>query len=74
MDGFSLTLVIIGALNWLLVALFQFDAVAWLCAGSYTVWARIIYGIVGICGIWCVRLLFDRSHGRERAPDLRHET
>ena len=30
MDRISLILVITGALNWLLVGLFQFDAVAWL--------------------------------------------
>ena len=59
----SLTLVIIGALNWLLVGLFQFDAVAWLCGGQTAVISRIIYAVVGIAGLWCVSLLF-----RDREP------
>ncbi len=63
LDRVSLLLVIIGALNWLLVGLFQFDAVAWLCGGQTAVISRIIYAVVGIAGLWCVSLLF-----REREP------
>ena len=37
MDRISLILVIIGALNWLLVGLFQFDLVAWICGGQAAV-------------------------------------
>jgi len=61
MDTFSLTLVIIGALNWLLVALAQFDLVAWIFGGSATLGARIVYGLVGLCGLWCIKLLFTRN-------------
>ena len=63
MNRFSLVLVIIGALNWLLVGLFQFDAVAWLCGGQTAVISRIIYAVVGIAGLWCISLLF-----RDREP------
>lgn len=63
LDRVSLLLVIIGALNWLMVGLFQFDAVAWLCGGQTAVLSRIIYAVVGIAGLWCVSLLF-----REREP------
>ncbi len=63
LDRVSLLLVIIGALNWLLVGLFQFDAVAWLCGGQTAVISRIIYAVVGIAGLWCVSLLF-----RDREP------
>lgn len=58
MDRISLTLVIIGALNWLLVGLFQFDLVAWICGGQAAVFARILYSLVGIAGLWSVSLLF----------------
>ena len=58
MDRISLVLVIIGALNWLLVGLFQFDAVAWLCGGQTATLSRIIYAIVGLAGLWSVSLLF----------------
>lgn len=62
MDRLSLILVIIGAINWLLVGLFQFDAVAWLCGGQAALFSRIIYSLVGLAGLWSISLLF-----RERA-------
>ena len=46
-----LTLVIIGALNWLLVGLINFNLVDTLF-GAGSVLAKIIYIIVGIAGIW----------------------
>lgn len=48
----ALTLVIVGALNWLLVGLFQFDVVAAVFGGSAAVISRIIYIIIGISGLW----------------------
>lgn len=58
MDRLSLILVIIGAINWLLVGLFQFDAVAWICGGQAGLFARIIYSLVGLAGLWSLSLLF----------------
>ena len=58
MDRIALILVIIGALNWGLIGLFGFDAVASLCGGQMAVLSRIIYSVVGIAGLWCVSLLF----------------
>jgi uncharacterized membrane protein YuzA (DUF378 family) len=52
-----LALVIVGALNWLLVGLFNFDLVAAIF-GAQSVLARAVYVIVGLCGICCVTLLF----------------
>ena len=63
MDRISLILVIIGALNWLLIGLFQFDAVAWLCGGQTATLSRIIYSVVGVAGLWSISLLF-----KEREP------
>lgn len=51
----ALTLVIIGALNWLLIGLFSFDLVATLF-GSMSVFTRIIYSLVGVCGLICIGL------------------
>lgn len=59
-DKIALTLVIVGALNWLLVGLFQFDLVAWLCGGQAAVISRIIYSLVGIAGLWCLTLVFKK--------------
>ena len=58
MDTAALALVIIGALNWGLISLFQFDLVAWIGGGQSGVISRIIYGVVALAGIWCVTLLF----------------
>ena len=54
----ALGLVIIGALNWGLVGLFTFDLVAWICGGATTIFARIIYTLVALAGIWCISMLF----------------
>lgn len=58
MDKISLALTIIGALNWGSIGLFKFDLVAWICGGQGSLWARIIYTLVGLAGIWCISLLF----------------
>ena len=54
MDLFALTLVIIGAINWLLVGLFQFDLVAAIFGGQGAILSRIIYVIVGLAGLWAI--------------------
>lgn len=46
----ALTLVIVGALNWLLIGLFKFDLVATLF-GNMSVLSRIVYSLVGVSGI-----------------------
>ena len=59
-DKTALTLVIIGALNWLLVGLFKYDLVAAIFGGQTATISRVIYVIVGIAGLWCITLLFKR--------------
>ena len=58
MDTAALLLVIIGALNWGLISLFQFDLVAWLGGGQGAMLSRVIYGVVALAGVWCISLLF----------------
>lgn len=48
---FSLTLVIIGAINWGLIGFFNFNLVAFLF-GSMSWISRIIYALVGLCGLY----------------------
>lgn len=57
-DRICLILIIIGALNWGLLGIFQFDLVAWLFAGSGSILSRIIYTVIALAGIWCISLLF----------------
>lgn len=47
----ALVLVIIGALNWGLVGLFQFDLVAAIFGGQAAPLSRLIYTLVGVAGI-----------------------
>ncbi len=62
MDRLSLILVIIGALNWGLISLFRFDLVASLFGGQDAVLSRIVYGLVGLAGLYAITLLFkDRE-------------
>ncbi len=63
MDRLALILVIVGALNWLLVGLFQFDLVASLFGGQDALLSRLVYTLVGVAGIWSFSLLF-RDRGR----------
>lgn len=63
MDRISLILVIIGALNWGGIGIFNFDTVAYLFGGQSATVSRVIYTLVGLAGIWCISLLFrDREH------------
>ena len=68
LDRISLVVTIVGAINWLLVGLFQFDLVAYICGGQAAVISRVIYTIVGIAGLWCSSLLF-RERDRVRNPE-----
>jgi uncharacterized membrane protein YuzA (DUF378 family) len=66
-DRISLILVIIGAINWLLVGLFGFDLIAYVCGGQTAALSRILYAIVGVAGLWSISLLFrDREPQRDR--------
>ncbi len=57
-DKIALVLIIIGAINWGLIGIFNFNLVATIF-GDMTILSRIIYGLVGISGIWGIKLLFD---------------
>ena len=53
----ALVLTIIGAINWGLIGIFDFNLVAAIF-GDATVLSRIIYTIVGICGLINIVILF----------------
>ncbi len=55
-----LVLIIIGAINWALVGLFEVDLVASLFGGSDELLARLVYIIIGIAGLIDISILFDR--------------
>ena len=59
-DKIALVLVIIGALNWGLIGLFKFNLVE-AKFGNMTLLARVVYSLVGISGVWAIKLLFDND-------------
>jgi uncharacterized membrane protein YuzA (DUF378 family) len=58
LEWLALILVVVGALNWGLVGLAQFDLVAALFGGQAAPLARVVYGLVGVAGVALVVLRF----------------
>lgn len=66
-DNIALVLVIIGALNWGSIGLFGIDLVGSAFGGQDTVFARLIYSLVALAGLWTITLLFkDKEPVTER--------
>lgn len=59
LDNIALLLVIIGAINWGLIGFFRFDLVSSLF-GDMTMFTRIIFGLVGLAGLYSISL-FGRT-------------
>ena len=59
-DTIALVLIIIGAINWGLIGIFNFNLVDAIF-GVMSVISRIIYILVGISGLWAIKLLFDNK-------------
>ncbi len=57
MDKLALVLVIVGAINWGLIGFFQFDLVAAIFGGQTAALSRIIYGLVGLAGLYSIKFL-----------------
>jgi uncharacterized membrane protein YuzA (DUF378 family) len=66
LDRLALILVIVGALNWLLVGIADYDIVTMifggnLFQGTISVFSRIIFALVGVAGLYSISLLFRES-------------
>ncbi|MGA9173296.1 MAG: DUF378 domain-containing protein [Thermoactinomyces sp.] len=63
MKRLALVLVIIGALDWLLVGLFQWDLISAIFGGdsirASSFLSRVLYAIVGIAGLYAISFLFN---------------
>jgi uncharacterized protein len=74
LDAVALILAIVGALNWGLVAIAEFDLVATVFGmdfGETNGLTRVVYGLVGLSGVWlAVRAgaLLGLGQARERIP------
>ena len=63
-----LTLVIVGAINWGLVGFFDFDLVATIFGGEDAIGSRIVYGIVGLAGLWAIAFYGPLGREHEEVP------
>ena len=64
LNALAAALVIVGGLNWGLVALAEFDLVAWLVGedfGQTTAASRIVYGLVGLAAVYGLARLASRE-------------
>jgi uncharacterized protein len=72
LDLLAATLLIVGGLNWGLVALAEFDLVAWIFGeefGATNAASRIVYGLVGLSAVYLIgSLLARRESGGVREP------
>ena len=53
-DKIALALVVIGAINWGLIGILNFNLVDAIF-GTMSVISRIIYALVGLVGLWSIR-------------------
>jgi hypothetical protein len=73
LDLITLVLLVVGGLNWGLVAIAEFDLVATVVGlefGQTNAWSRIIYGLVGLSAVYqAIRLpaALQRGAGRSHA-------
>lgn len=58
----ALIVVIIGALNWGLIGLFDFNLISFIFNPLSVVISRIIYALVGVAGIICISALFTTDN------------
>ena len=70
-------LVIVGAVNWGLVAIAEFDLVAeifGLAFGETNPATRVVYGLVGLAGLYGIGVLIGRlgRHQQLRQPRTSH--
>jgi uncharacterized protein len=70
-DAGAMLLAIVGAVNWGLVAIAEFDLVASLFGmefGETSALTRVVYGLVGLSGAW-LAVRFGTLIGREHRRD-----
>jgi len=72
LDLLTKALIIVGGLNWGLVALAEFDLVAWIFGGmafgETNAASRIVYGLVGLAAVYqAVRLATSARSGEVRS-------
>ena len=63
LDVLAGALLIVGGLNWGLVAIAEFDLVAWIFGedfGATNAASRVVYGLVGVAAIYAIAAVVAR--------------
>jgi uncharacterized protein len=72
LDMLAATLVIVGGLNWGLVAVAEFDLVAWIFGGmdfgETNAASRIVYGLVGLAAVYSIGTLLTAARHSSLGP------
>ena len=71
LNAAAAALLVVGGLNWGLVALAEFDLVAWIFGeefGATNAASRVVYGLVGLAAVYAIGALF----AQRRTADVRH--
>ena len=72
LDVLAATLVLVGGLNWGLVAVARFDLVAWICGGmdfgETNAASRVIYGLVGLAAVYGIGALLTAVRRMDTRP------
>ena len=72
LDKLVLALVIIGALNWGSIGIFQFDLVAALFGGQAALLSRIFYTLVALAGVWAISFFLRDTEASHETARERH--
>ena len=71
LDALAGTLLVVGGLNWGLVAVAKFDLVAWIFGedfGSTNAASRIVYGLVGLAAVYAIAAVLARRPAGAHHP------
>jgi uncharacterized membrane protein YuzA (DUF378 family) len=63
LDVLAGALLVVGGLNWGLVAIAEFDLVAWIFGedfGATNVASRVVYGLVGVAALYAIAAVAGR--------------
>jgi len=75
LDLLAAALLIVGGLNWGLVAVAEFDLVAWIFGlefGETNAITRVVYGLVGLSALYGIGALLSRARETSPSPISAH--
>ena len=57
----TLIITLAAAINWGLWGFAGYDFIADMFGGNMNIWARLCYAFAGLCGVYSLRLLFNKA-------------